>query len=138
MLLDQFQEYVNQQEQKQQQDEEEKSRTQEQALAELHETIKELEALSQQLQGEVAEKEEVNGKLKEEVERVAAVCEDLRRQVQETEQKEAETKGKKIEGLEEEINYLKKHYDIEISLLKDENEILQRELNEAMNRRGQE
>lgn len=36
--------------------------------------------------------------------------------------------------LEEEVTYLKRHFEIEIGLIKDENEILKRELNE-MNQR---
>ena len=35
--------------------------------------------------------------------------------------------------MEEEINYLKKHYEVEIGLVKDENEILQKELAEVFN-----
>jgi len=35
-----------------------------------------------------------------------------------------EQNSTKLNGLEDEINYLKKHYDIEVGLLKDENEIL--------------
>jgi hypothetical protein len=34
--------------------------------------------------------------------------------------------------MEEEINYLKKHFDMEMALLTDENEILKKELKEKM------
>lgn len=38
-------------------------------------------------------------------------------------------KEKQVKVLEDEINYLKKHFEVEVGLIKDENEILQRELN---------
>jgi hypothetical protein len=40
-----------------------------------------------------------------------------------------------MKGMEEEINYLKKHFDMEIALLSDENDILKNELREKMARR---
>lgn len=39
------------------------------------------------------------------------------------------------EKLEEELNYMKKHTEVELGLMKDENEILKRELREANARR---
>jgi hypothetical protein len=38
------------------------------------------------------------------------------------------SKDKQVKLLEDEVNYLKKHFEIEIGLIKDENEILKREL----------
>ena len=40
-----------------------------------------------------------------------------------------------IKVLEEEIAYLKKHFEIELGLMKDENDILKKELLEANSRR---
>ena len=44
-------------------------------------------------------------------------------------------KDKQIKHLEEEIGYLKKHYEMELGLIKDENDILKRELQEIVPRR---
>ena len=38
--------------------------------------------------------------------------------------------AKKVKQSEDEMSYLKKHFEIELGLLKDENEILKRELQE--------
>ena len=39
---------------------------------------------------------------------------------------------KKMKQMDEEINYLKKHYEVEMGILKDENEILQKEIKDII------
>jgi len=46
-------------------------------------------------------------------------------------------KDKKLSLLEEEINYIKKHGEIELGMLRDENEILKKELNDILYRHEQ-
>ena len=43
-----------------------------------------------------------------------------------------EAKDKQIKRLEEELGYVKKHCEVELSLLRDENEILKKEIAEML------
>jgi polyhydroxyalkanoate synthesis regulator phasin len=60
--------------------------------------------------------------------------EDKWREMQNSKEQLNESKEQKIKILEDEMNYIKKHFDIELGLMKDENDILQRELSEIMNK----
>ena len=93
-------------------------------------TIRELEQLSENLQGELSQKEDLYALLKGDYQRLEARLRDVAGQ---QEGEEAE-KIKHIKQMEDEINYLKKHFEVEMGLLKDENEILQRELTHVLQR----
>lgn len=43
-------------------------------------------------------------------------------------------KGKQVKKLEDEIGYLKKHFEIEMGIIKDENDILKKEMQDMLQR----
>ena len=43
-------------------------------------------------------------------------------------------KNKHVKKLEDEIGYLKKHFEVEMGIIRDENDILKKEMQEMMNR----
>ncbi len=93
-------------------------------------TIKELEQLSESLQTELIQKEDLLNHLKNEYTRLESKYKEILIQKEQGD----ESNCGQLKALEDEINYLKKHFDIEVGLLKDENEILQKELSEILNK----
>lgn len=83
-------------------------------------TIKELEALSEGLQTELIQKEDLLNHLKNEYTRLELKYKEILIQKEQGD----DSKDAQLKALEDEINYLKKHFDIEVGLLKDENDIL--------------
>ncbi len=97
-------------------------------LLEMQNNIKELEQLSEGLQGELAQKEELYSHLKGDYQRLEAqYTEAIKMQGN-----IGNDKDRKLNLLEDEINYVKKHSEIEVGLIKDENEILKKELNDLL------
>lgn len=91
-------------------------------------TIKELELLSEGLQKELTQKEELYIHLKNDYSRLEARYKDMLH----TQESFDVEKDSQIKTMEEEINYLRKHFEVEMGLLADENAILKRELKEMM------
>ncbi|CDW75884.1 UNKNOWN [Stylonychia lemnae] len=130
-LLDQFQEYVNLTEERQQEEETMYRQDQELLIGELTNNIRELEQLSQGMQQELQQKEELYNLLKNDFNRLEGKYQEQQQQQQNFDS----IKEKQIQTLEEEVNYLKRHFDVEMGLLRDENEILKRELRDVNARR---
>lgn len=98
---------------------------------ELTQNIQELEQHIHNQQQDLQHKEELYNLLKNDFTRLEAKYEE-----QEKQHLNFDTqKDRHIQGLEEEVNYLKKHLDVELGVIKDENEILKRELRDATARR---
>lgn len=119
-LLDQFQEYVNEQERKNEEDQHLHKSEQEKLLGDLNSTIKELEEMSKALQQDVHEKQMRIEELENELSR-------MERQLREEEDearalKSSEDMNKiQIKSLNEEIKYMKQQYLLEIEALRGEN-----------------
>ncbi len=87
--------------------------------------------MSQSLQHELQQKEELYNLLKNDYNRLDAKYQEVAADQQTFEVQ----KDKKVKALEEEVAYLKKHFEIELGVMQDENEILKRELQEFNYRR---
>lgn len=97
---------------------------QELVLSEMHGSIKELEQLSQGLQQELQQKEELYNLLKADFNRLDGKYQDLLK----VSDGGPKAEKQQVKLLEEEITYLKKHFEIELGLVHNENEILKKEL----------
>jgi predicted nucleic acid-binding Zn-ribbon protein len=86
--------------------------------------------MSEGLQQELTQKEELYTVLKNDYTRLELKYKELSIQKDGIEG----NKGKQVKKLEDEIGYLKKHFEIEMGILKDENDILKKELAEVMTR----
>eukprot|EP00347_Sterkiella_histriomuscorum_P016871 403351526 len=130
-LLDQFQEYVNLSEERQFQEESQIRNQQDLMVQELTQNIQELEQHSFNLQQELQQKDELYNLLKSDFNRLEAKYEEQEKQHLNFDGQ----KERQIQALEEEVKYLQKHFEVEVGLSKDENEILKRELREVNARR---
>ena len=87
--------------------------------------------MSQGLQQELQQKEELYNLLKNDFNRLDAKYQEITSEQQNFEV----SRDKRVKALEEELAYLKKHFEIEMGVMQDENDILKRELQEFNFRR---
>lgn len=97
---------------------------QEKLLNDLNCTIRELEEMSQNLQRDGEEKDQIIGDLQKDRDLLQKDMAFLKERFKQTEEHKEQLQNVKIQSLNEEINYLKKHYMVEMDVLKQENKNL--------------
>lgn len=132
-LLDQFQEYVNETERRMEEDSQMQKDQQEKILSELNGNIKELEEMSHNLQNDCHDKDSQIFGLADEKQQLAKDLEALRDLNAQRDEHQEAMQNVKVQSLNEEINYLKKHYLIEMDALRQENKNLRQRYRDKSN-----
>ena len=122
-LLDQFQEYVNESEKKMEEEQFKQQETQAKLIADLNSTIKDLDELSKCLQQDVAERDEQIAELNLQKSSLAKELEHVA-SINKNNQEIDEIQKQKIKNLNDEAEYLKGQFAMEIDAMREENKCL--------------